>query len=365
MAPAKKSVIAPPLAWIKLPHELYVQTCAGLVTFSHKTGNSNAQPGGIRLAPAQALKQPYISARTLLDTGEVPALDYVANAGKAATVVKQLHQLQTGSATAPTEEAKHILATLAAATAEGAQIGVDKISLRARQLLLPRQGGYVAVTPLSAGGVSRKIRETVRTHNERLREIPNDHLQRIPLALFGLGGSNPQNVGALVRDMQHPLVFFAPTENRQLRAALALHFRGIAIRLPYPLLYEFRVWCANCRRCNSGLIPTNMHTRNEEIEHIRVIAKAVLDQGAAARQHLLAHRDVLPAGGTPLVSVEADPVDRGLLDPELRDKDWPRIFAARLASLIADHRFGDGHEEFQFEQADIFEIQAMIEGVAR
>ena len=39
------------------------------------------------------------------------------------------------------------LRTLADATAQGAQIGVDKVSLRARQLLLPRQDGYVAVTP--------------------------------------------------------------------------------------------------------------------------------------------------------------------------------------------------------------------------
>lgn len=365
MARSRKSVAPEPPEWVSLPHELYAATCAELVTFSHKTGNSNAPAGGIRLAPEQGLKLPYVSARTLLGAGEIPTLDYIANAGKTATAVKQLNQLQEGTATAPPDEAKRILTTLTEATARGTRIGTDKVSLRARQLLLPKQGGYVAVTPLTAGGVNRRLRTKVRQHNDQFREAPNEALRRIPVAVFGLGGSNPQNVGSLVRDMQRPLVFFAPTENRQVKAILALHFQGTRIRLPRPLLRGFRDWCAGCRRRNGGQIPTNMDTRDEEITHIRQIAQAILAQGEAARQRLLAHRDVLPAGGSPLVSAEADLVSRGLVDPDLRDKDWPRAFAQRLAGLIADHRFGDGTEEFQFEQADIFELQAMIEEVAR
>lgn len=365
MAPAKKSKAPEPPAWVSLPHELYAATCAELVTFSHKTVNSNAPAGGIRLAPEQGLKLPYVSARTLLGAGEALALDYPANAGKTATAVKQLNQLREGSATAPADEAERILATLTEATAQGTQIGTDKVSLRARQLLLPKEGGYVAVTPLTAGGVNRKLRARVRQHNEYLKETPDDSRRRIPFAVFGLGGSNPQNVGSLVRDMQRPLVFFAPPENRQVKAILALHFQGVRIRLPRPLLRAFRDWCADCRRRHGGLIPTNMATRDEEIVHIRRIARVVLAQGEAARQRLLAHLDVLPAGGSPLVAAEAAPLNRGLVDPELRDKDWPRTFALHLAGLIADHRFGDGQEEFQFEQADIHELQAMIEEVAR
>lgn len=365
MASAKKRKAPEPPAWVSLPHEFYAATCAELVTFSHKTVNSNAPAGGLRLAPEQGLKLPYVSARTLLGAGEALALDYPANAGKTATAVKQLNQLREGSATAPADEAKRILATLAEATARGTQIGTDKVSLRARQLLLPKEGGYVAVTPLTAGGVSRKLRARVRQHNEQLKEAPDDSRRRIPFAVFGLGGSNPQNVGSLVRDMQRPLVFFAPTENRQVKAILALHFQGVCIRLPRPLLRAFRDWCADLRRRHGGLIPTNMAIRDEEIEHIRHIARDVLAQGEAARQRLLAHRELLPAGGSPLVSAEAAPLNRGLVDPELRDKDWPRAFAQYLARLIADHRFDDDKEEFQFELADIHELQAMIEEVAR
>lgn len=365
MARPKKPAAAEPLEWIVLPHELYEATCAELVTLSLKTVNSNAPACGIRLAIEQALRLPYVSSRTLLGAGEVPALDYPANKGRVATAVKQLNQIQEGVATAPADEARRLLATLAHATARGVQIGTDKVSLRARQVLLPRQGGYVSATPMTAGGVSRKIRTRVREHNDRVKETQDESLRRIPVAVFGLGGSNPQNVGSLVRDMQRPLVFFAPTENRELKAVLALHFQGIRIRLPRPLLHSFRDWCADCRRRNGGRIPTTMDTRDEEITHIRAIARAVLAQGETARERLLAQRDVLPAGGTPLISAEADPLARGLVDPDLRDADWPRAFAARLAALIADYRFGDGREEFQFDQADIFQLLAMIEEVAR
>lgn len=365
MARPKKPAAAEPLEWIALPHELYETTCAELVTLSLKTVNSNAPACGIRLAIEQALRLPYVSARTLLGAGEISALDYPANKGRVATAVKQMNQLREGVATAPAEEAKRLLATLAHATARGVQIGTDRVSLRARQVLLPRQGGYVSATPMTAGGVSQKIRTRVREHNDRMNETKDESLQRIPVAVFGLGGSNLQNVGSLARDMQRPLVFFAPTENRDLRTVLALHFQGVRIRLPRPLLRSFRDWCADCRRRNGGRIPTTMDTRDEEITHIRAIARAVVAQGEAARERLLAQRDVLPAGGTPLISAAADPLARGLVDPDLRDGDWPRVFAARLATLIADYRFGDGREEFQFDQADIFQLQAMIEEVAR
>lgn len=365
MARSKKSAADEPPEWIVLPRELYAATCAELVTFSHKTVNSNAPAGGIRLAPAQGLQLPYVSARTLLGAGEVPALDYVANAGKTATAVKQLNQVQNGIAMAPADEAKRILAILEEATAQGAQIGTNTVSMRARQLLLPRQGGYVAATPLTSAGVNHKLRAKVRQHNDHLKEVKDENQRRIPEAVFGLGGSNPQNVGSLVRDMQRPLVFFAPTENRQLKTILALHFQGIRIRPPRPLLHGLRDWYADCRRRNGAQTATNIDIRDKEISHIRNIARTVLLQGEAARQRLLAHRDVLPAGGSPLVSSKADPVSRGLVDPDLRYKDWPRAFALRLAGLIADYRFGDGKEEFQFEQADIFELQAMIEEEVR
>ena len=358
---------APP--WVPLPPETYRETIDNLVTFSHKTTNSNIPAGGVRLAPDQALKLPYVSARTLLAAGEIPDLDYTANSGKIATAVKQLRQLQGGKSTAPADEARHLLAKLAESTLRGCEIGTERVSLRARQLLLPRtDGSYVAVTPLCAGGVSRSIRSAIRAHNDTLRtpgETDISKQQRIATAVFGLGGANPQNVGSLVREMQRPLVFFPPAEQRQVKAALAQHFQGIPVRLPRDLLTAFRDWCRAARARNGGHIPTDMHTRDEEAAHIRQIVDAVLIQGERARQRLLAHLDVLPNGGSPLVSANADPIARGLIDPGLRDRDWPRAFATRLARLIADFRFGDEHGDFHFDQQDIYALQAITEDVVR
>lgn len=358
---------APP--WVSLPPELYAETIDSLVTFSHKTTNSNIPAGGVRLAQAQALNLPYVAARTLLAAGEIPDLDYTANAGKIATAVKQLRQVQDGTSTAPPEEARQLLAKLAAGARRGCEIGTERVSLRARQLLLPRpDGSYVAITPLCAGGVSRSIRSATRAHNDALHnpgDVDTSALQRISTAVFGLGGANPQNVGSLVREMQRPLVFFAPTENRQVKAALAQHFQGIPIRLPRPLLMAFRDWCRAARARNGGLIPTDMRTRDEETAHVRQIVDAVLAQGERARQRLLEHIDVLPNGGSPLVSVNADPIARGLVDPSLRDREWPRAFASRLAGLIADFRFGDEHGDFHFDQQDLYQLQAIAEDAAR
>lgn len=358
---------APP--WVSLPPELYAETIDNLVTFSYKTTNSNIPAGGVRLAPAQALKLPYVAARTLLAAGEIPDLDYTANAGKIATVVKQLRQVQEGKSTAPADEARHLLARLADGAQRGNEIGTDRVSLRARQLLLPRpDGSYVAITPLSASGVSRSIRLATRAHNETLRahtDTDTRKLQRISTAVFGLGGANPQNVGSLVREMQRPLVFFPPTENRQIKAVLAQHFQGIPIHLPRTLLVEFRNWSRAARARNGGLIPTDMRTRDEESSHVRQIVDAVLAKGEHARQRLLEHLDVLPNGGSPLVSINADPIARGLVDPDLRDRDWPRAFATRLAALIADFRFGDEHGDFRFDQQDLYQLQAIAEDAAR
>lgn len=358
---------APP--WVSLPPELYVETIDNLVTHSHKTTNSNIPGGGVRLAPEQALKLPYVAARTLLAAGAIPDLDYPANTGKVVTAVKQLKQVQDGQSAAQTDEARLLLARLADGARSGIEIGTERVSLRARQLLLPRpDGGYVATTPISAGGVSLILNNAIKKHNESAKELDKEKIknhQKIHFGLLKLGGSKPVNVGSLAFYLSRPLVFFPPTENRQVKAALAQHFQGIPIRLPRPLLMAFRDWCRAARARNGGLIPTDMRTRDEEVAHVRQIVDAVLAQGEHARQRLLAHADVLPNGGSPLVSTNADPIARGLVDPGLRDRDWPRAFATRLAALIADYRFGDEHGDFHFDQQDLYVLQAIAEDAAR
>ena len=282
MPRAKKPAAETSEQWAEYPYEDYAQICARLVTFSNKTVNSNAVPGGIRLGPEQALKLPYVSARTLLGAGVVLALDYMKDASKS-SLVKQLNMIAKGVAPIAADEAKRIVDVFSETTSQGAQFGTDKICPRLRQLLLPRQDDYVTVTPLSAGGVSREIYTAVRAHNDRLHDAPNDQQQRIRLAFFRLGGAKSINVGLLADDMQHPLVCFAPTESPPLKAALSMHFKGLTVFLPYSLMRKFRDWCVSCRQRNGGLISTNMLTRDAEIDHIHAIARAVLAQAQQVR----------------------------------------------------------------------------------
>ena len=67
----------------------------------------------------------------------------------------------------------------------------------------------------------------------------------------------------------------------------------------------------------------------------------------------------------PLVSPKPTPSPEGCWIRRCAIKRLAACFAEQLARRIANYRFDDGGAEFQFEQADIFEIQAMIEGTVR
>ena len=102
-----------------------------------------------------------------------------------------------------------------------ASVGTNFIDPRLRQLVWPtgdEAAPWVALTPLQSSGLSEMIRARVRAESETGVNRSN--------AIFGIGGSNPQNVGRYVRSMQRPLVFNGPKENKDIRQAYALHFKG-------------------------------------------------------------------------------------------------------------------------------------------
>lgn len=370
MAARKKSTAtSTPDEWKDFPHAAYEKAGADLVHHSFKTINSNIPPGGVRLTAAHALDLPYVSGRTLLAAGERLALDYVANAGQTATLVKQLHQVIEGATNVPDEEATRLRALLDRTMTTSHETGTDKVSIRARQVLLPRMdGSYIAFSPAPSGGVARRFREGWNAHEEaRQKQTEKNTPQhvRIPRAVFGLGGSNPQNVGSLVRDMQRPLVFFPPRESRHLRHALSLHFRGLTLRLPHKDVCAFRDWHAACRTRHGGSIPTDMDTRDEEIVYVQRIAARVLCAGEEALAVLKQHIGDLPNGGIPLVAASVDPTIRGLIDPALRDREWPRALAEQLSRRLTDYQFRDDKGGFQFDQADLHKLQGMIEEMLR
>lgn len=318
--------------WSEFPLEQYQQEAARLVHFSGKTVNSNVPACGVRIDQDRGLDVPLVGVRTLLADGVSMPLDYTQNAGKTATVVKQMRLADSGEVpeTVPEDQIQAIRRIVAEATMSAYEEGVEVVSPRLRQVLLPKEDGqYVAVTPLGSGGLSALL-------NKKLAAIP-EHRKKFRHALLGIGGSNPQNVGSLVREMRNPLLFSAPRENLLARQVLAIHYRGISLGLPHRLLDGYRQWREQQLRDHDKVMPSTMEIRQREAEWIGDIARTVKRRGQRAYELLESNRSLLPiaADAASLLSPELeDSVVRGLIEPAGRDAGWAYACGQRLARAI-------------------------------
>ena len=319
--------------WVEFPLEHYQQAASQLVHFSGKTVNSNVPACGVRISQEGGLDLPLVGVRTLLADGALVPLDYTQNAGKTATLVKQMRLADSGAVpeTVPAAQIQAIQRVVAETTVSAYEEGTDWVSPRLRQLLLPRdQGDYLAVTPLGCGGLSTLL-------NQKLAALP-ERKSQFRHALLGIGGSNPQNVGALVREMRNPLLFFAPSGNPVERRVLALHYKGVSLSLPRRPLEAYCRWRERQLQKQAGVMPSTRDLRQQEAELMGDIARVVNQRGQRARALLDANRGLLPV--TPdadsLLSPQLkDSVVRGLIEPTERNADWAFELGRRLARAIA------------------------------
>ena len=369
--------------WKAYPPETYRDTIAELVHFSSKTVNSNAALVGVRLAADDVLDAPYVSARTLMARNLSLSLDYGKGGAAVAGICKQVNAVVRNNSfaeAASPEERAAIEHAMTEACSSAFSVGVGHVDHRLRQILIPKEGaegGYVSMTPITAGGVCELLFEKdhglVSCHNaayekekksvgnpENKEEKPaappeNDEgagngpsmkMRKLRQAQFGIGGSNPQNVGGLVRAMQRPLFVDAPRSADDLRTAFSLYYKGISLDFSSPGLLRQALFAYVDFRRRYGLddgpaMPrrTSLKAREEEEVLLKDIADIALRRADEAREMLRDYADMLPQEQNPetgteaLVSPELKPVAmRGLLDPALRDGTWPR----NMAWLVID-----------------------------
>lgn len=285
-------------------------------------------------------------------------LDYTRNAGKTATVIKQIRQVASSEPPegVPNEHLEAIQQVTEQSTASAYEEGANWISPRLRQILLPKgQGEYIAITPLGSSGLSAVL-------NQKLAALP-DSGKKFRQALLGFGGSNPQNVGALVREMRNPLLFKAPTEDPVARQVLSIHFKGIKLWLPRKQMEDYRAWRDRQIQIGGGVMPSDMRIRQQEAELVGAIARVVIQRGRRARELLETHRDLLQVAPESdfLLSPELDDdVVRGLIEPEARDAKWAERFGDRIAKAIAAYSFGKG-EVMPLADSAVTQIARWIE----
>lgn len=346
----------------------YQQALAESVHYSLKTVNSNIEKGGIRLAQSYALNLPYISARTLLADDFLVPTDYQANAGKTATLFKVVKAAQLDEELSEAdEEFKQNVALLKPHLnkifEQPFTAGLDIIDIRMRQLLIPKNNEYLSISPLSAAGLNLLINTEVDALKEqRKAEGKNTKLKNIKTAVFGIGGSNPQNVGSLVRSMQRPLVLDSPTQDPETRLAFQYFYKGFDYQISnayinramYQELTEYAKSLIEQQKLSLKVgfhehgihAPfSNMQTRAAELTTIQKVVDDVLQQGQDILQILKAVANDLPSlkvlerksrWSHPRVSLIA----QGLINPELQQfEDWQQLFADDLARRITKHSY--------------------------
>lgn len=353
--------------WESFPESVYAENARRLVHHSWKVSNSNATAGGVRLSKFSALSLPYVSARTLVAVDVSLVLDYMANAGKTAKVIKQMRSVERAdefSKKAPASEVAAVRRVLDL-IGSGFEEGADFVDARLRQLLLPKAGSYVSVSPITSSGLcslffdsdagllARHEEELARQRKAALGDVTSLSRRRLNRIQLGIGGSNPQNVGSLVRTMQRPLFVPGPQTKQSARSAFAIYYKGIELRAPVDLLLQYESMRKPIIEGSDG--GTDLQSRLNEEAWTREIASRMASQGAAAFETLRSFVELLPREelregpdfpeGIELVSRSVSAPIRGLIDSRLREKDWSRSIAiAVMKCLMAAKRNVQGED---------------------
>ena len=312
------------------------------------------------------------------------SLDYGKGGAAVAGICKQVNAVVRGNPfaeAASSEERRAIEDAMTGACSSAFSVGVEHVDHRLRQILIPKEGAegdYVSMTPMTAGGICELLFEKdsglVPRHNAACEEegkrtgkpengedagnTPRMKMRKLRQAQFGIGGSNPQNVGGLVRVMQRPLFVDAPRSADDLRTAFSLYYKGVSLDFSSsgPLRQALLAYADFRRRCgldNGGSATprrTDLKAREEEEALLGNIAAAVLQQADEAREMLRDYAVMLPQEQNPetgteaLVSPELRPIAmRGLLDPALRDGTWPRDMAWLVIGGMEHASYANGN----------------------
>lgn len=317
--------------WVSFDEDHYKHAIQKLVHFSTKAVNSNAIAGGVRIGNA-GVDLPYIAVSTC-DPVRV-GLDYMKNAGQEARIIKQVNAVLSGThidrfESVPEEDVAVILSARAALDV-GPVSFVGDPDCHLKQLIMPSEDGEdFCLTPLHSAGLNQLVNQREAVLIEA-QETPVRRLFR--RARMSFGGSNPHNIGLLIREMQTPLFFEAPREDAGAKKALSIHYKGFNYA-HIGLIDEYLDWY------DTIADQSNKHIRQTELVYFKRITSAALDKGNRALDVLVEYAYLLPThNDEPVwldVGVGIDCV--GLINKAARNTEWRAAFSTSLANLIV-HR---------------------------
>ncbi len=328
--------------------EEYRHVARGFLHFSFKATNSNIASGGVRLSATAALDLPYISVRTLMWRQLVP-FEVRANTFDAIGKLKHFEEAEE-KGLAQAQMLSEILTQ--EAMSEHLDLGGDPedfmLDARLPQIFLPREDGDLVVTPLVSTGVMTILNRAVTAHNEAIKGEKSSagpsRRKKIRQAVLPFGGSNPQNVGAHVKDLKHPLVAFPPTRSLSIRRVKALQHKGVDLALSYESVKAYADWRSALLKSHKGVMPTTQEYREQEAQLVQVIAEELLVESEKQFDELkesVSGNRALQLNEDPQRPVwllpSVTPVVRGMMCVEERTAEWRQDFAQAVAVLIAEH----------------------------
>lgn len=335
----------PKKKWKPFAPKIYQEEMSRLAHFSAKTVNSNTPAFGVRIGVKDRIDIPYVAVSAMnVNQINVPVDFLVGGAqGKGACIAAQMSavvdeglQLYEEPPTADVDAINKAAASLK----KKYETPLSLVGMRLRQVIVQdTNGDDIALTPLHSAGFSKQLENRLETELAIEKELTGSNRYR-PRGFLGVGGANPQNVGRHTRSMQRPLWFNAPVENREIRKAFAIHYRGISLAIPNETLAEFHKWRQSLLAKHLDKMPSDQNIREKEKEYLLQMTGAVIDRAAIATSMLRKYLDRLPDGE--LTSESLDPLMRGLLDLGLRDLDWKRDFAKALHLKIIDSKVWAG-----------------------
>lgn len=314
-------------SWEPQSKEAYYQAYKKMVHFSAKTVNSNASAAGVRIVEQTQL--PYVSVSSI-GPKSVP-LDYYENA-TAAKLPNQINGVVLGNLhdrfkDVNEEEINFIQEMIK--NYDFAEFA-DDIDCHLKQVIMPDEvGNDFCLTPLHAAGLSRLINQ-----HEKLiaKEISEKKTTVFRHAQMNYGGSNTQNIGGLANELKKPLFFSAPEEDMNIRAALAIYYKGFSY-VPVQLVEQYLDWYDE--NCQPNIAKT-MQQKLDEQSHLIEIVKACFKESNAIFLYLNLHKESLP--NQSLISEDLDDIYQGLIYEKLRNTDWFINFGNSLASFIKNRK---------------------------
>ena len=241
-----------------LEESVYADVFDHLAHYSLKLTNSNTK-GAIRVDKAYAKAVPYAALCSALAHGADVLTDYFRGAADAKAFkhlrfalspisMANVEEAARSSTDAPptkikkeAEDLKYrheaklhfapVLEIYNKRSLAAEVIGVPELNARLPQLLIPKGGDYLSVTPSASSSFGLHLHEIKKSVARNTRS-----------ATRSIGGANTQNIGGLTYTLHSAVIAPSPREDQGLRKAIAMLNRGVNYSIPKGPYTDYLGW---------------------------------------------------------------------------------------------------------------------------